>query len=499
MASPSWLDDAAAYATCATLTTTGATLVGTGVSTLWAGGGGLVPLSLGMLSFLGAGALCGDTPVDGNTTPDGIGGCYKLSPGGFGKIEQQTQSGGAWFVFSEQAPYTSATEITKVEIVPVDSGSRFESWCTFNSTNGIAHVAQSAPKNSVSEASRILWRIAATEGTCAVQPGDPKPLPPTFTDPVQYTNPTTNCTYNVSPRGFAQVSEGGQAGMVFKIEAAGPQTLASGGVIGGCNFEPTLVFSPPGGGPPTTTPWNPDWPDWDGGGDPPWLDVLKGAVGGAAAAAVGALLDELFQKKYPETSKSIYAACQYKEDGTPEEFTINFPEQTYQDRVLDALTAQVDFAQQFFLWKSPICSATPQPVTGDAVSINWVSDEYSPNGNNRIRKLLTYFDQAGSTLEQTVAHWKDFTWQAGPVIVSCVGTPLGKPQVWAASEAEAKRVINHAAAIADVDLKDADWLVAPPKSSRYGMAGTMRIHRGANGALGITKRDGPNGLPPALT
>ena len=284
--------------------------------------------------------------------------------------------------------------------------------------------------------------------------------------------------------------------MVFKIEAAGPQALASGGVVGGCNFEPTLVFQPPGGGPPTTGPWDPTWPDWDGGGEPPWLDFLKGAVGGAAAAAVGALLDELFEKKYPATEKSIYAACQFKEDGSPEEFTINFPEQTYQDRVLDSLTAQVDFAQQFFLWKSPICSTNPQPVTGDPVSINWVSDEYSPNGNNRLRKLLTYFDQNNTSLADTVAHWRDFSWDAGSVIVSVNGVPLGKPQVWAASVEEGKRVINHAAAIAGVDMTNAEWLITSPRASRYGQTGKMRVHRGANGALGITKRDGPNGLPP---
>ena len=82
MAVPSWLDDAGAYATCATLTTTGATLVGTGVSTLWAGGGGLVPLSAGMVSFLAAGAVCNNTPVDGTTDPEGIGGCYEMEAGG---------------------------------------------------------------------------------------------------------------------------------------------------------------------------------------------------------------------------------------------------------------------------------------------------------------------------------------------------------------------------------------------------------------------------------
>jgi hypothetical protein len=391
-----------------------------------------------------------------------------------------------------------ANEILNVEII--GNPGNYISVCTFLAYGNQTFQSSQASIVSLEVAATVKWRIRITDGTCATEFEPVNPYPPGSKDPIEYIDADTNCTYNVSFQGFSADVEGGEASPVWKIESA-PAVRAGGGIVGGCNFEPVIYQQPPGGGgPPRIGPWDPTWPDWDGGGgEPPWLDFLKGLAGGAAAGLTEAAIEELLDPVLPATSREIYAACQYKEDGTPETYSVNFAEQKLQDRMLSALDAIVDFQQQFFLWKTPVCSGSPQPVTGDPVSINWVSDEYSPNGNNRIRKLLTYFDQNGSTLEQTVAHWKDFSWQAGPVIVSCVGTPLGKPQVWANSEAEAKRVINHAAAIAGVDTTNAEWLVAPPKSARFGMAGTMRVHRGANGALGITKRDGPNGLPPALT
>ena len=111
MSVPDWLDDAAGFATCATLLTTGGKLVGTGVATLWAGGGGLVPLSLGMLSFLGAGAACNNTPVDGTTNPEGVDGCYIASPGGFGVIQIKFDLTSDWQDFSNINPWIDITEI----------------------------------------------------------------------------------------------------------------------------------------------------------------------------------------------------------------------------------------------------------------------------------------------------------------------------------------------------------------------------------------------------
>ena len=82
MAVPAWLDDAAGFATCATLLSAGSSLVGAGVATMAAGGSGVVPLSLGMLSYLGAGLACNPTAVDGESPLPGVGGCQELGDGG---------------------------------------------------------------------------------------------------------------------------------------------------------------------------------------------------------------------------------------------------------------------------------------------------------------------------------------------------------------------------------------------------------------------------------
>lgn len=506
MAVPAWLDDAAGFATCATLLTAGSSLVGTGVSTLWAGGGGLVPLSLGMLSYLGAGYACQPTPVDGEAPLDGVDGCQQLGEGEYGWLQVKNVGEDFVDVFPSGnfIKANQVNEILAVEVIPLPElrPPEYRKQITWRTTDGNNPytVAAYFTYYTEEEARKSVVRIRPLEGqSCVFGTDDPRRYPDGFNDPIQYTDPTTNCTYNITPQGFVQESEGGEVGLVFKVEAAGPASLASGGVVGGCNFEPTIVYQSPNGGPPSSGPWDPTWPNWDGGGDPPWKDIIAGLAAGASTSLINYIIQQMFETQYLPGTRSIYAACNYKQDGSPETFSVTFPQENYQQRVLTSLDAIVDFQQQILLWRTPTCSGGGQSVTGEAVSINWVSDEYSPNGNNRIRKLLTYFDQVGSTLEQTVAHWKDFTWQAGPVIVSCVGTPLGKPQVWANSIDEAKRVIGHAAAIAGVDLADAEWQVAPPKSSRYGMAGLMRVHRSSNGTLGITKRDGPSGLPPALT
>ena len=498
MASPNWLDAAASFATCQTLTSAGSALVGAGAVSMVGGGAGVVPLSLGMLSLLAAGAACQPTPVDGVEDPVQVDGCYKMSAGGWAQLQIKRRSTDPWedLTDSRFANNDEVTEILGVTVVNVGGLIPWEIQVSYNTLSG--QRSGYTERHTKEEAEGLLFRLRALSGSCGTETGQPQPYPPNFHDPVQYTDPTTSCVYNISPQGFVEESTGGGAGFVMKIEAAGPQARAGGGVVGGCNFEPTLVYQPPGGGPPTTIPWDPDWPDWDGSGIPPWLAPLIGAAGGVAGTIVSDLMDQFFATKYPPGSRTIRAACEYKEDGTPETFTVNYPEEPYQARVLTALDAITDFQQQILLWKTPTCSGSGSSVTGDAVSINWVSDEYSPNGNDRIRKLFTYFDQVGSTLEQTVTHWKDFTWNAGPVIVSCVGTPLGRPQVWADSVDEAKRVIQHAATIAGVDLTKAEWQVAPPKSSRYGMTGLMRVHRSNNGTLGITKRDGPSGSPMGL-
>lgn len=113
-----------------------------------------------------------------------------------------------------------------------------------------------------------------------------------------------------------------------------------------------------------------------------------------------------------------------------------------------------------------------------------------------LRKKLTYRDNSGASQLAHALHWRGFTWQAGPAIVVCYG-PFGTMKVWAASEAEGRRVINHAAAIAGWDLNGSagvEWEVLQATGGRNGRTGTMQTKETPVG-IEVTKRDGPSGSP----
>lgn len=117
-------------------------------------------------------------------------------------------------------------------------------------------------------------------------------------------------------------------------------------------------------------------------------------------------------------------------------------------------------------------------------------------GRSQGAKRLTYRDFSGSSREAHAAHWAGFEWEAGPVIVSCAGE-WGELQVWAASEAEGRRVIAHAAEIANLPVDDparAEWAVTSSRNPRYGKPGRYRTAT-CYGLPVVTKRRGPNGYP----
>jgi hypothetical protein len=117
-------------------------------------------------------------------------------------------------------------------------------------------------------------------------------------------------------------------------------------------------------------------------------------------------------------------------------------------------------------------------------------------GTKPLRKTLGYRDLNGHTLETHTDHWRDFEWQAGPVVVTHEGARWGRLQVWAATAAEGKRVIRHAGAIAGVDPdEEGEWFVHVAQSSRYGRTGTMRVKPLGSGAVSVTMRSGSSGLP----
>jgi hypothetical protein len=115
---------------------------------------------------------------------------------------------------------------------------------------------------------------------------------------------------------------------------------------------------------------------------------------------------------------------------------------------------------------------------------------------NRLEKVLSYRDLSGHTLETHTDHWRGFSWEAGPIVVSHEGAAWGTVKVWAVSAAEGKRVIRHAAEIAGLN-PDAvgKWYTHSARNPRYGRTGTMVPKPLRNGAISVTMRPGPSGLP----
>lgn len=162
---------------------------------------------------------------------------------------------------------------------------------------------------------------------------------------------------------------------------------------------------------------------------------------------------------------------------------------------LDAIADMLQYSKEL---KQPTCSPTPPPIqlTGEPVTIHFVSTENSPSGDKPLRKVFRYRDQTAAPLINHVNHWADYSWQAGPVIVVSTGLSWGQVKVWAASIGEGKAVIQHAAAIAGVDLnaKDHKWIISSSPDLRYGQQGTMVVQRfKRDGGYYISKRPGPDG------
>jgi hypothetical protein len=200
---------------------------------------------------------------------------------------------------------------------------------------------------------------------------------------------------------------------------------------------------------------------------------------------------------------SLHGTCEKDADGNPIDSTRQFPWGGSFGAIgnvasrVDAIAEMLQYSKEL---KQPICKERPQ-ITGEWVTVNFESAEKSPAGDKPLRKVLRYRDQNAHELEAHVAHWKDFEWQAGPVMVIHKGGVWGVPQVWASSADEGKRVIRHAATIAGVNLeaKGSEWHVSHSASPRVGKPGLMKVQRLRNGAWMISKRVGSDGLPEYVT
>ena len=191
------------------------------------------------------------------------------------------------------------------------------------------------------------------------------------------------------------------------------------------------------------------------------------------------------------------AACDKNDDGELEskEFQLVggqglFPMlqalQTNQNELTELL-------QQHLEWKTPVCKGEKKETNETVVTVRFSSLAYSSSGNDRIHKKLRYFSSKGSSLETYAAKWSDFTWKSGPWVVALQGTALGRPQVWAETEDEGKRVIRFLAEGEGVDTSDeAEWVVGKVKNDRYGEVLTMETYKRGQ-YVWVTSRQGPSG------
>jgi hypothetical protein len=481
MSFASQLDAAAAATTCQVLQNAGGALVGYGAVSLVAGGAGLIPLALGSAALLASNYGC-------TWDPSGTAG------GGICSNWCQATDGAMTLIYSFTPGGSTAgqvrTDIRRITGCVEDSTNQYGgvTWTLlYEDTSGNNRGVPFTEGRQDNGSQARYHDMVVVSGTCTEPP---EPFNP---GPYDYTDPDTGCSIDVTWLGVG-VDSTGFPRPIYKIEP-GAQLREGGGIIGGCNFEPVIyVGGGNGGEPPVYGPWDPTWPDFPPQGTPPWLDFINDLIGGVIGNLITDQLTKLFETPYPAGTREIYAACNYKENGDPETFSVTFPEESYQDRVLTSLNAIVDFQQQILLWRTPLCgSGTPK--VGDYRTISFVSDEKSPNGDGRVAKRFRYRSSSGLGLDGVVDHWKDFTWSAGPVCVQHKDSQLGSPQVWASSIDEGKRVIRHAAAEAGIDPDQVGrWSVGGSDNPRYGVPGTMRVNT-KGGYYWITSRLGPDQRP----
>jgi hypothetical protein len=162
---------------------------------------------------------------------------------------------------------------------------------------------------------------------------------------------------------------------------------------------------------------------------------------------------------------------------------------------LTRLDAIVELLQASKNFKQPVCANEKPVLEGEWRTISFRSSTTSPYGKSCLRKRFRYRSLSGLGLGDVVDHWKDFTFESGPVIVSHKGFSWGTPQVWAATADEGKRVIQHAAREAGFDADQVgQWGISSSTSARYGVSAQMSVDI-RKGFYWITARDGSNERP----
>ena len=483
------LDRAAGATACQALQWAGGGLISSAVWNLtsFSPYGIAVRLGFGAASLLAANYGCPEFEVGEDFNPSDPGNCQKVD--GVGTLQILTETLG-WQDVDDANAHSFVTAIVKYEILdpPPHPDSTRRIWYNTTKGNGLSYVYKGPMPNG----DEWQFRINPDPGSSCIEGGG-QPNPPLFPpEPIQYFDEVTNCYMQVTPLGFANRSATpGQAGMVFLIEEANPETRASGGRMGGCNFAPTIYYGGGGGdgNPPYYVP-APDGRDDGDDGVPWWVPPL---VYGAADLATDAILAALAngeEPQWPDTEYLIEGVCEEPVDGKQPVSTTPVGGGYFGDTVIARLDAMQELIQFNLNYKTPICTPTRPALEGQWITTQWESDEKMVASGNRLRKLFRYRTKSTRDLGQLSAYWESFTWTSGPVVVRHTGAWWGDPQVWASSEEEGKRVIRFAAAEAGIDPDQAgEWAVSSSRSPRYGMPGTMRIKR-FEGFPWVAKRDG---------
>jgi len=488
------LDRAAGQTMCDILRAAGPALVHTSVIPLWAPKLRAVSFGAGALSLLASNYLCSEMPM-GDTTPGGVNGCGQMAPGGYGESQRSMDGGKTWGAFGEDIwDHREVTAISKGEVTQGNFGT-WRASISITYRDGSLKYSDSFNKKEWADAAQ--YRIEPIYGECArPETPPPAPTPDAAKETYTYTDNSTNCTYNVTLQGFAQESEGGIVQPVFRIESAS-SSFADGGVMGGCNFAPTIYMPTSGGGGGGGGVYVP-YPDNDPGDDdgvPWWVPALAGALGGAAANQLADLINDLTAPKYEAADFTLTAPCDFTEEGDNKSYFFPFPKGSFEQRVIDHQEAILQVLQYHLNSKTPICQPEATPLEGEWITTRWQSDEVMVHSGRRLRKLFRYRSKSSRELQQLSSYWESFVWRSGPVCVKHKGAWWGYPQVWAESIEEGKRVIRFAGAEAGIDPDQTGrWEISGSRAPRYGMPGTMRIlqHKGFPWVASRDGADWPN-------
>jgi hypothetical protein len=413
-------------------------------------------------------------PSGGND--DRIDGCRKGIPG-IGYSIEYTRPDGSW----GNASPARYSEIIQVKDLVFWNGGWGYALDVLHLDGNVMNF-RFPVSNDKEVAALTKYRLGVPAEQCQAEstpdaPIDPTPELPTY----EYTDPETNCNYNVKFEGFAQITPDGEARPVWTI-SGGETTRADGGRIGGCNLSPTIyVQGGEGGGggddgpvPPIPYPPNPPVPDDDG--VPWWAKAIAAGAAGALLNQIADGIKGLTQNSYEAGTFTLTAPCDYTENGDNVSYFFPFPKGNFQQRVIDHQMAILETLQYHLNSKTPTCTSEKPPLEGEWVTTRWESTEVMPHSGHRLRKQFRYRSKSSLDIAQRSAYWEYFQWQSGDFVVRHEGAWWGNPQVWASSEEEGKRVIRFAAGEAGLDPDQVgEWKISRSSSPRYGMSGTMKI------------------------